>query len=94
MQPQKNISRRQFASQYGLFVYLLVGGCSGPDHPDRTRYEYLYIDGIFQAPYQSFPQGLERSDWKCFDKILQKEFNCTMVRGGWEHFQYIYRARR
>ena len=77
----------------GLIAYLLVGGCSGSDHPDRTRYEYLYIDGTFQAPYQSFPQGMERGNWKCFDKKDQMEFNCAMVRGGWEHFQYIYRAR-
>ena len=92
MQHHNNIFRHQYVNRYGLIAYLLVGGCYGQNHPDLTCYEYLYIDGTFQAPYESFPHGVERNNWKCFDKKLQKEFSCTMVRGGWEHFQYIYRA--
>jgi hypothetical protein len=80
-------------SQFGLVACLLLAGCFGPEHPDQLRYEYLYIDGVFQDPYKAFPVGIERSKWKCFDGKTQREFNCTMVRGGWEQFQYIYRDR-
>jgi hypothetical protein len=80
-------------SPLGSVICLFLSGCSGPNHPDRTRYEYLYIDGRFEAPYASFPQGSERVKWKCFDQKLQRELHCTMVRGGWEYFQYIYRER-
>jgi hypothetical protein len=69
----------------------LLAGCDVARHPDLSRYEYLYMDGSFRAPYKSFPQGLEREKWMCFDGKTQTAFNCTMVRGGWEHFQYIYR---
>jgi hypothetical protein len=75
-------------------VCFLLSGCFGPEHPDNSRYEYLYADGKFQALYSSFPQGSNRANWKCFDGKAQKEFDCTMVRGGWEQFQYIYRDRR
>jgi hypothetical protein len=75
-------------------ICLFLTGCFDSKHPDRSRYEYLYIDGVFQSPYTSFPVGIERADWSCFDRKLQREFNCTMVRGGWNHFQYIYRERR
>ena len=78
----------------GSIICFLVSGCFGPDHPDNSRYEYLYADGSFQGHYSSFPQGSERENWKCFDGKTRKEFNCTMVRGGWEQFQYIYRDRR
>jgi major membrane immunogen (membrane-anchored lipoprotein) len=93
MQLSQKTFCRQYVSRFGLIAYLLVGGCSNSDHPDRTRYQYLYIDGTLQSPYQSFPQGSERGNWKCFDKKLQSEFSCAMVGGGWEHFQYIYRVR-
>jgi hypothetical protein len=75
-------------------ICFLLSGCFGPEHPDNSRYEYLYADGKFQALYRSFPQGSNRADWKCFDGKAQKDFDCTMVRGGWEQFQYIYRDRR
>jgi hypothetical protein len=75
-------------------ICVLLSGCFGPEHPDNSRYEYLYADGKFQALYSSFPKGSNRADWKCFDGKAQKEFDCTMVRGGWEQFQYIYRDRR
>jgi hypothetical protein len=78
----------------GLALCLLTGGCFDSNHPDTSRYEYLYIDGRFQPPYNSFPRGLERENWRCFDGKTQTSFDCTMVRGGWEHFQYIYRDRR
>jgi hypothetical protein len=82
-------------SRVGVTIFsLLLSGCFGPEHPNHSRYQYLYIDGTFQQPYTSFPVGVERTDWKCFDRKLQKEFSCMMVRGGWEHFQYIYRDRR
>jgi hypothetical protein len=76
-----------------IVALLLLSGCFGPDHPDRSRYQYLYIDGTFQPPYTAFPVGAERGEWKCYDGKQKREFNCTMVRGGWEHFQYIYRDR-
>jgi hypothetical protein len=76
-----------------LILLLLLSGCFGPDHPDRSRYQYLYVDGTFEPPYTSFPVGAARADWTCFDRKLQKEFSCMMVRGAWEHFQYVYRKR-
>jgi len=78
----------------GLALCLPIAGCFDPNHPDTSRHEYLYINGQFQPPYNSFPQGLERGNWRCFDGKTQTSFDCTMVRGGWEHFQYIYRDRR
>jgi hypothetical protein len=88
------IVRPQFLSWIGLIICLVVGGCFGSEHPNPARYEYLFVDGKFQPPYQSFPQGPDRMEWTCFDDKAQKEFNCTMVRGGWAQFKYIYRARR
>jgi hypothetical protein len=84
---------RKIAGQFGLVACLLLTGCFEVKHPDRSRYEYLYIDGIFQPPYNSFPAGIERSNWRCFDAKVEREFDCTMVRGGWENFKYIYRQR-
>jgi len=84
---------RNIASRFGFIACLLLTGCFGSDHPDQSRYEYLYIDGVFQGSHRSFPVGTERANWKCFDGKAQREFNCTMVRGGWEQFQYIYRER-
>jgi hypothetical protein len=78
----------------GPLVCFLLSGCFGPEHPDNSRYEYLYSDGKFQALFSSFPRGSDRAGWKCFDGKAGKEFDCTMVRGGWEQFQYIYRDRR
>jgi hypothetical protein len=75
-------------------ICLLVGGCFDANHPDTSRYEYLYMNGHFQSPYNAFPQGLARESWKCLDEKTQIAYDCTMVRGGWEHFQYIYRARK
>ena len=72
---------------------LLLGGCFGSEHPDPRRYEYLYIDGAFQPPYTAFPSGIERADWKCYDGRSERTFDCTFVRGGWEYYSYIYRAR-
>jgi hypothetical protein len=72
----------------------LVSACWGPDHPDRARYEYMYIHGVFQPPYTTFPSGIERSNWKCYDETIRKEFDCTFVRGGWNQYHYVYRARR
>jgi hypothetical protein len=90
----EHLKCRNLAKPFGLAICLLLAGCWGSDHPNSSRYEYLYVNGVFQGPYKSFPVGIERSAWKCFDAKAQKEFNCTMVRGGWEHFQYIYRERR
>jgi len=73
---------RYFVILIYFITCLFLTGCFGPDHPDYSRYEYLYIDGVFQGSYKSFPVGREREDWKCFDRKLQKEFSCTMVRGG------------
>ena len=73
---------------------LLLGGCFGSEHPNMQRYEYLYIDGAFQPPYQAFPIGADRGDWKCYDDRSNREFDCTFVRGGWEYYRYIYRPRK
>jgi hypothetical protein len=72
----------------------LLGACWGPEHPDRTRYEYMYMHGVFQPPHTAFPTGIERSNWKCYDDQIRKEFDCTFVRGGWNQYHYVYRARR
>ena len=71
-----------------------LSGCFGPEHPDYTRYEYLYIDGAFQGSHKEFPAGTARAGWKCFDSRVNRAFDCTFVHGGWQHYQYVYRARR
>jgi hypothetical protein len=71
-----------------------LAACFGPSHPDHERYEYMYIHGVFQPPYKEFPTGVARSDWKCFDEKVEREYDCTFVRGGWNQYHYIYRARR
>lgn len=76
-----------------LVVSLSVG-CSPADHPDEFRFEYRYMNGAFVAPYTSFPEGRERGEWQCFDGKTKATFDCTFVRGGWEHYQYIFRKRR
>jgi hypothetical protein len=73
--------------------FVLLGGCFGDEHPNPSRYEYLYIDGAFQPPHKTFPAGADRLDWKCYDDRSRREFDCTFVRGGWEYYRYIYRAR-
>jgi hypothetical protein len=73
--------------------FVLLGGCFGDEHPNPSRYEYLYIDGAFQPPHKAFPAGADRLDWKCYDDRSRREFDCTFVRGGWEYYRYIYRAR-
>jgi hypothetical protein len=70
-----------------------LSACFGPTHPDTARYEYLYIDGAFVSPYRAFPQGVERGRWQCYDGKTRETLNCTFVRGGFEHFQYIFRER-
>jgi hypothetical protein len=55
------------AAILGPAIGLALSGCFGPEHPDYTRYEYLYIDGAFQPPYKEFPTGNARGEWKCFD---------------------------
>lgn len=73
---------------------LLLAGCFGVSHPDPARYEYMYINGVFQPPYTTFPTGTERANWKCYDGKTSKEYDCTFVRGGWDYYQFIYRARK
>lgn len=75
-------------------LLLLTSACFGPTHPDTARYEYLYMDGAFVSPYRSFPQGVERGRWQCYDGKTGETLNCTFVRGGFEHFQYIFRERK
>ena len=72
---------------------LLLSACFGADHPDTSRYEYLYMNGAFVAPYRRFPEGLEREKWQCYDGATKKTYGCTFVRGGFEHFQFIFRER-
>ena len=79
---------------FGLSICLLASGCFGPDHPDFARFEYLYMNGAFVAPYKTFPVGRERESWQCFDQKSGKAYDCTFVRGGFEHFQYVFRQRQ
>jgi hypothetical protein len=80
-------------------IALMAAGCLGGDpclaqtHPDTTRYEYLFMNGSFVAPYTAFPTGRERGRWKCYDGRTGTTFDCTFVRGGFDQFQYIFRAR-
>jgi hypothetical protein len=74
-------------------VCLLTGACFGSGHPDTARYEYLYMNGALVAPYRAFPQGVERGRWQCYDGKTGETLNCTFVRGGFEHFEYIFRER-
>lgn len=68
-------------------------GAQAQSHPDYSRFEYRYIDGAFVAPYDSFPVGKERSQWKCYDGENKRTMNCTFVHRGFERFQYIFRSR-
>ena len=80
---------------FGVIAFLVPAtNCDAQAHPDRARYEYLFMNGEFVPPYTSFPQGRDRSNWKCFDGNVKKVFDCTFVRGGFDGFQYIYRLRR
>jgi hypothetical protein len=72
---------------------LLTSACFGPGHPDTARYEYLYMNGAFVSPHKAFPQGVERGRWQCYDGKTGETLNCTFVRGGFDHFQYIFRER-
>jgi hypothetical protein len=45
------------------------------------------------APYRAYPQGVERGRWQCYDGKTGETLNCTFVRGGFEHFKYIFRER-
>jgi hypothetical protein len=76
----------------GALACLALTAC-GSEHPDPERYEYLYMDGAFVAPYKAFPEGLERGKWQCYDAKTRATFSCTFVRGGFQHFQYIFRER-
>jgi hypothetical protein len=82
------------AAILGPAIGLALSGCFGPEHPDYTRYEYLYIDGAFQPPYKEFPTGNARAEWKCFDPRANRTLDCTFVHGGWQYYQYVYRPRR
>jgi len=77
----------------GVLAFVLLAGCFGPEHPDYSRYEYLFKDGNFVAPYTDFPEGRDRQDWKCYDGKTARTYDCTFVRGGWDRFQYVYRPR-
>ena len=67
--------------------------CLAQVHPDTTRNEYLFMNGNFVAPHTSFPTGRDRSLWKCYDGKTKITFDCTFVRGGFDQFQFIFRAR-
>jgi hypothetical protein len=81
--------------QHGYVALALAPllGCSQAGHPDLSRYEYMYSDGAFVAPHKSFPSGRAREGWQCYDKEAGRAFDCTFVRGGFQHFQYIFRPR-
>lgn len=68
-------------------------GCLAHEHPNFNRYEYLFIEGVFQPPHREFPSGADRGDWLCYDSRVNREFGCTFVHGGWESYHYIYRPR-
>jgi hypothetical protein len=87
-------ANRILAALAGSVIVLVLGGCFGREHPDYDRYEYLYVDGAFQPPYTAFPTGTDRANWKCYDGRVNREYDCTFVRGGWDYYQYVYRRRR
>lgn len=62
-------------------------------HPDHSRFEYRYINGAFIAPYRSFPEGRERSEWRCYEMATKRTVACTFIHRGFERFQYIFRPR-
>ena len=76
-----------------LIGALALSACSEADHPDTSQYEYLYSNGAFVSPYKAFPTARDRGDWQCYDAKEGRAFDCMYVRGGFEHFQYIYRKR-
>ena len=73
--------------------FLIGAACSDSQHPDFKRYDYLYMNGAFVGPRRDFPEGPERAQWKCYDGASRHTFDCTFVRGGWDRFQYVYRAK-
>ncbi len=80
------------ATLVALLACLPASECLA-QHPDPSRFEYLWVNGNFVPPYKAFPEGRERGEWQCVDPKTQINFNCTFVRGGFERFQYIFRAR-
>jgi hypothetical protein len=78
---------------YSAIVLASLLGCTEAQHPDPSRYEYMYSDGAFVTPYKGFPRGRDREGWQCYDMAAGRAFDCTFVRGGFEHFQYIFRPR-
>jgi hypothetical protein len=87
-------SRRiKLAITFLTFNGLTENVCFAQVHPDHARYEYLFMNGNFVAPYTTFPSGRDRGLWKCYDGKTKITFDCTFVRGGFDQFQFIFRAR-
>ncbi len=76
-----------------VLAAFLVSACSDAEHPDFVHYEYRYMNGDFVGQYKDFPEGPERSNWKCYDGKSKHTFDCTFVRSGWDQFQYIFRTK-
>lgn len=85
--------RRGYRILLGAILLALTGCGETAEHPDPSKYDYLYSDGAFVSPYKAFPTGRAREGWQCYDKAAARAFDCTFVRGGFEHFQYIFRPR-
>jgi hypothetical protein len=51
------VARLAFSTSIILSACLFATACRGPSHPDQKKYEYLYIGGVFQAPYRSFQKA-------------------------------------
>jgi hypothetical protein len=63
------------------------------EHPDYDRYEYRYIDGRFIPPYFSFPAGMEKGEWECFDPINTAVIQCSFIEGDLSGFKYIFKDK-
>ena len=87
------MSAIRYACIAAAMLAALTACAEKSEHPDPSKYDYLYSDGAFVSPYKAFPAGRAREGWQCYDKASARAFDCTFVRGGFEHFQYIFRLR-
>lgn len=62
-------------------------------HPDYQRYEYRWIKGRLVSPYNSFPEGAEKGQWKCQTEN-SATVQCSFIRYDLSRFDYIYRAKQ
>lgn len=62
-------------------------------HPNYDCYEYRRLNWAFVYPYLTYPEGMERGAWKCFDGTSRSTTQCSFYRGDLSSFQFIYKPK-